>query len=114
MQKKKHITYLHRLVSAFLLLLFLCVHLVEVFHAPHNSTDCSTGDNTEQRYTVADQNCKICDYLAHTRQGPFSVSTSIVLSIPLPKAIEVSGRVVARIYKFTLQGFSNKGPPRFT
>lgn len=113
MQKKKHITHVHRLVSALLLLLFLCVHIVEILHAHDRSLDCESEDNTEQHYSMSDQKCKICDYLAHTQQEPFCSSNSVVLSVPLPKAIELSGRIVARVYKFTLQGFSNKGPPSF-
>ncbi|WP_207532429.1 hypothetical protein [Desertivirga arenae] len=111
MQKKIHITHVQRLVSAMLLLLFLCVHLLEVFHAHHQYALAGNGDKTKQHFEVSIQKCKICDFLTRTRKEPFCVSNSIVLSAPLPKAIELSGPVVAGIYKFTLQGFSNKGPP---
>jgi hypothetical protein len=113
MQNRKHITSLKRVIAILLLLLFCCLHLLQGFHSNSSCADTGDGEQNEQQYMSSVEHCKICDYLAHMRHDLFYISHPIVLSVPLPKAIELNGQLFARIYKFTLQGFTNKGPPSF-
>jgi hypothetical protein len=111
MQKRKHILYLNRTIASLLLVLFICLQLMQIFHSHPSCKGADEGEQNEYQYTSFIAKCKICDYLTHSRHELFYITHPIVLSVPLPKAIELNGQVFARIYKFTLQGFSNKGPP---
>jgi hypothetical protein len=96
----------NRLSAALLLLLFLGSILVPAFHS-HNS---AAEQGIEQTVAV-DNPCAVCDYIAHSHTEVFTSIPPLILSVPLPPTIELHNGVFARIYKFTLQGFSNKGPP---
>lgn len=114
MQNKRHIRRIYRLLSASLVFLFVCIHLLQLLHNHYTFPDSPSGQETEQQCASPAALCKICDYTAHLRHESVDIPPLIILQITLPEAIELEGHVVARIYKFTLQGFSNKGPPRFT
>ena len=110
MQKKKHSPFIPKLISGLLLLLFAYVHCFQAFHS-HKEASVSTNSAEEQQYQPSTEQCKICNYFAHCRHDALAVTYWLTLSIPLTKAVELNSSVYARIYKFTLQGFSNKGPP---
>ena len=110
MQKTTHSSLVPKLISGLLLLLFAYAHCFQAFHS-HKQIPVSADSAEEQQYVSSDQQCKICNYLAHGRHDLVAVTYWLTLLVALPKAVELNSGIYARIYKFTLQGFSNKGPP---
>lgn len=112
MQRERKNIYkpFQQVVSVLLLLLFLSIPVVQAFHHHDKATPSETSDDQEG-VSAAVSKCKICEYAAHSQGKEWQVSYPPVLDVPLPKAIVLGIKVYARIYKFTLQGFSNKGPP---
>lgn len=96
-----------RVFSGCIALLFFSVWIVQAFHS-HNV---SSGSTTDEECVYAADTCKICDYLAHKENKKFNISPVPVLAVPLSKAVTFLSRSYAGRYKFTLQGFTNKGPP---
>jgi hypothetical protein len=69
-------------------------------------------DNSDESVSQANP-CQFCDYLAHIqgKQLFFVYAAVLVLAISLPISFQPHSFVGN--YKFTLQGFTNKGPPIF-
>ncbi|WP_256011923.1 hypothetical protein [Desertivirga xinjiangensis] len=55
--------------------------------------------------------CRICDYLAHKQGRELYLSFPPQLVLPILEPVMRNTPVIAVNYKFTLQGFTNKGPP---
>lgn len=96
--------------GAFLLtILFLTIPLVQTLHS-HHSEDFSKA-NTEKSITSATEKCLICDYTAEIKGKQIFVVQPPIINIPTNVCATLNTFVYTRIYKFTLQNFSNKGPP---
>lgn len=119
MQKeRKHILRKCYQAGAMLLvMLFLSISVAQILHShpkvsatPHTHQHDLDGGH---QLSAADK-CLICDYLAHQQSKEFYISHPLVLNVPLPDAITLNTNVFVGNYKFSLQGFTNKGPPAFS
>lgn len=110
---KKNIRRKWQQVMAYLLLLLsLSTPVAQAFHHHHYvPRDEQTEDQEYLR--AAENKCSLCDYYAHNHGKEMYLSYPPVVETPLPPPVTLGTRVYARIYKFTLQGFSNKGPPLY-
>jgi len=109
-QGKYIIQKFHQLGAVLLVLLFLSITVVQIFHR-HSQVVKTEQTSSDEDTISSTDDCKICDYLMH-KQGKhlfFSYPPVIVFSLPEP--IRYSAGVFVGNYKFTLQGFTNKGPP---
>ncbi|SEW44166.1 hypothetical protein [Chitinophaga arvensicola] len=114
MQKERRYIYkpFQQLLSVLLLLLFLSVPVVQAFHHHHKAATEQTTDDQEDVSTTVNK-CPLCEYADHSQGKVLHLSYPPIVVVPLPEPVVLGIRVYARIYKFTLQGFSNKGPPSF-
>jgi len=97
-----------------LVMLFLSISVAQIFHShPKVATleHLQQHDGNDQDQVASADKCLICDYLAHQQSKEFYISHPLVLSVPLPDAITLNTNVFVGNYKFSLQGFTNKGPP---
>jgi hypothetical protein len=94
-----------------MVMLFLSMSVVQIFHS--HSKIATIEQATDNDQLSASDKCLICDYFAHQKAKEFYISHPIVLSIPLPDVITLNTNVFVGNYKFSLQGFTNKGPPAF-
>jgi hypothetical protein len=108
--------YLHILQKSYqlgalmLVLLFLSINVVQAFHHHHKAVQTEASDNDQDQLSSSDQ-CQLCDYFMH-KQGKdlfFAYPANIVYQLPEPLRYTTS--LFVGNYKFTLQGFTNKGPP---
>ncbi|MBS7563888.1 hypothetical protein KHS38_05680 [Mucilaginibacter sp. Bleaf8] len=111
--RNKHISIFSRALACLMVVLFVSISVVQAFHSHTRvvKTEQSDDDGTDEEYVFASDKCKLCDYYAHKHGSELHVSYPPVLTVPMPKAVTLGHRVYAGIYKFTLQGFTNKGPP---
>ncbi|WP_410221144.1 hypothetical protein [Pedobacter sp.] len=113
MQRKK--TYHNegaKKIGAFLLmLLFLAIPLVQTLHSHHKSNLYNTKISTEKSISNAAEKCLVCDYIAEIKGKQILMAYPPVLDVPTDVCAVLNTFVYTRIYKFTLQNFSNKGPP---
>jgi len=62
--------------------------------------------------TVAEANsCQLCDCLVHKQSKQLLIVYAALLVIAVPDPVTFQPHNSASDYKFTLQGFINKGPP---
>jgi len=115
---RKHTLNTFYQAGAFLLvMLFLSISVAQIFHS-HSKVAAVEHthhhDQDQQDQVSAADKCLICDYLAHQQSKEFYISHPLVLNVPLPDAITLNSNVFVGNYKFSLQGFTNKGPPVFS
>lgn len=92
-------------------MLFLAMPTLQLVHFHSDTAELST--HTDQK-TVIDklsEQCKLCDFLAHKQFKEFQLPVVNSLSIALIKPVKQYGNYIAINYAFTLNGFTNKGPP---
>lgn len=111
-RRKEIYTHLRQVVSLLLVALFLSISLLPAFHHHQKITGTAQSDD-QDALNVKENKCLICEYYAHSTGKEMYLSYPPMLDVPLPKPIVLGMKVSARIYKFTLSGFSNKGPPLF-
>ncbi|MET1056587.1 MAG: hypothetical protein ABWY16_14860 [Pedobacter sp.] len=112
--KKRHKNILHKcyqLGSLLLVLLFLSISVIQAIHTHKRSAQTEQSAVDDDIVFEKDQ-CKICDYFMHQQGKQEFYSFSYVLVAPLPDVISYHTHTFIGNYKFTLQGFTNKGPPR--
>jgi hypothetical protein len=107
---KKIYAHLRQVISLLLVLLFLSISLLPAFHHHPKAAATEQSDDADALH-VKENKCLICEYYAHHPGKEMYLSYPPAITIPLPKPIVLGMKVAARIYKFTLSGFSNKGPP---
>jgi hypothetical protein len=97
--------------AAFLLMvLFLSIPLVQTLHS-HHTEDIFSKTSTEKSISSAAEKCLICDYTAEIKGKQILMAHPPIINIPTNVCATLNTFVYTRIYKFTLQNFSNKGPP---
>ena len=71
-----------------------------------------TEQSCNDKDSVSDtEDCKLCDYYSDQQGKQLFLHYPPVLIISLPATETLNTHVVIGNYKFTLQGFTNKGPP---
>ncbi|WP_295768629.1 hypothetical protein [uncultured Mucilaginibacter sp.] len=109
MKTKKTAKLISGALSLMLALAFLFITAVQAFHK-HNYTS-AKNDSDETEYVYAAEKCSICDYVVHKQSNFAHLHHPPVVAVPVTKAVTLLTKSYAGIYKFTLQGFTNKGPP---
>ncbi|WP_129714033.1 hypothetical protein [Pedobacter sp. SYP-B3415] len=96
-----------RTLAVLLLLIFVLLTGIRGLHY-HDSVHKPAA--SELSYAVADS-CDVCDFLGHHNFKDFDLPPALLMpEVPaLPSGVPAGSYI--GIYKFTLQGFSNKGPP---
>lgn len=109
--RKTHISKVAKqFAGALLAILFLAIPLVQTFHL-HDTEDVFSKTDAEQSVASTPEKCLICDYTAEIKGKQILMDYPPVIDIPTSVCIIINTFVYTRIYKFTLQNFSNKGPP---
>ena len=109
--EKKHIQNKCTQVLSFLLvILFISMTVVQAFHVHDRSAKLEQSDTGDLTYAV--EKCKLCDFYLHKQSESFHVLYPPLLVAPLPTVITHHTCYYIGNYKFTLQGFTNKGPPQ--
>ncbi|TWR26520.1 hypothetical protein FPZ43_15310 [Mucilaginibacter pallidiroseus] len=96
-------------IALLLALVFVFITTVQAFHK-HSYTSLKD-DLGDTEYVYSAEKCSICDYVLHKQSHYANLAYAPVINAPLTKAVTLLSRSYAGIYKFTLQGFTNKGPP---
>ncbi|SFH19683.1 hypothetical protein SAMN04489864_106176 [Pedobacter insulae] len=110
--KEKHtLNALHKLVSYFMVLLFLAFPIVQVVHWHAHASKITTHNDSKLVIDNIAEQCKICDFLAHKQLKEFHMSNSIELVVPIVQPVKTCTNLISGNYTFTLNGFTNKGPP---
>lgn len=99
---------LRKCISLSLVLLLLFISAFQSLHAhPHEKHT----KHTEKTYSAAVEQCKVCEFYDHVQgkvlRPDFQASLEAPCTLPV---VHQSGYFIGS-YKFTLQGFTNKGPP---
>lgn len=96
-------------MSLVLAFVFIAITAVQAFHK-HNNTS-AKDDSEDTEYVYANEKCSVCDYVVHKQSNYAHMYHPPVLMAPVTKAVTLLSKCYAGVYKFTLQGFTNKGPP---
>ncbi len=100
---------MHRLLSMLLVMLFLSISILQLAHA--HRAFAAEKENTTADEVAAAENCEICDFIIHkqSKHLPAYLPQTAVLLSPVRVAYPCDSCICN--YEFTLQGFTNKGPP---
>lgn len=111
----KNNTYQNSLIkklSSFLLaILLLSIPMVQLLHSHYTGEGLAKTFTTEKSISTPSEKCLVCDYTAHLKDKQILMADLPVLNIPNNVYTKLNSFVYTRIYKFTLQNFTNKGPP---
>lgn len=97
--------------SAVSLLLVFAFTLISATQILHIHTMENDTEIAQKESGSLSEKCGICDYIFHKQGKEIVLTAPYAFAVPLPKAVVIASGVFAGIYKFTLQGFTNKGPP---
>lgn len=98
-----------QVVACLLVMLFLTISVGQLFHSHKTAVKTEQSGAEEGTYVI--EKCHICEFYIHKHGKAFSLSYPPVLSVPVPELINHNTHHYIGNYKFTLQGFTNKGPP---
>jgi hypothetical protein len=100
-----------QLGSLLLVTLFLSISAIPALHT-HKSSVQSEQSSESSHEKISEANpCPICNYLAHTQNKQLFIVYAAVLVLAVSLPITFQPHSFVGNYKFTLQGFTNKGPP---
>lgn len=110
MKKELHIaSEISRLVSLLMVVLILSISVVQIFHSHGDDQHPAKTGKTE--YATAIEKCQVCDFLIHKQQKEFLLPSLQTLQLLYPVTLARKIARTAGFYKFSLPGFTNKGPP---
>ncbi len=114
-KKEKNINSRIRQILSYLVMsVFLFTTFIQVLHNHDASQDELVAHTEHPTFSKLVHSCELCDF-HHQHEGKILHSVSHV-QIPEPAIIELNKNTgtIAINYSFTLQGFTNKGPPTFS
>ena len=95
--------------SILLVTLFMSISVIQAFHSHSKVVHVEQCSDHEQ--LAALDHCLVCDYLVHKQGKEFYLPHPPVALKLAVQTISSRPNVFVGNYKFTLQGFTNKGPP---
>lgn len=98
-------------ISCLLIILFLSISVMQILHSHKAVIKTEQSDEEDNGYLT--EKCQICDFFIHKHGKALHLSYPPVISAPLPEPLSYITSSYIGNYKFTLQGFTNKGPPAF-
>lgn len=98
-----------QVVSFLMVILFISMTVVQAFHTHDSSVNTEQSDQVDISYAV--EKCKICEFYLHKQSETAHSTYPPVLTTPLPTPVKHNTCHYIGNYKFTHQGFTNKGPP---
>lgn len=111
-KEQNHIALkLKQLSACLLLLLFLAMPTLQLFHFHSDTIQSSAHSDQKTVIDKLSEQCKLCDFLAHKQVKEYHLPIANSFSIALVKPAKQYGNYIAINYAFTLNGFTNKGPP---
>mgnify|MGYP006198611905 CR=1 FL=1 len=111
-KEQNHIALkLKQLSACLLLLLFLAMPTLQLFHFHDQATELSSQTDVKTVVDKLSEQCKLCDFLAHKQLKEFHITNPVELATPIVQTAKTGKNFIAINYAFTLNGFTNKGPP---
>ena len=111
-RKGKHILKkLHQIAAYLMVLLFLSMPMLQLLHSHGQTNEIASSIDGKPVIEKLTEQCKLCDFLAHKQFKEYQISNPIELVIPIVQPVKTRTNLIAGNYTFTLNGFTNKGPP---
>ncbi|RZM22159.1 MAG: hypothetical protein EOO88_30265 [Pedobacter sp.] len=98
--------------ASLLVILFVAMSFVQTFHG-HAKTF-HTAQQSDHDQLAANDKCLVCDFLSHQQGKEFHLPHPVLLVKSISTPVTLNTNVFVGNYKFTLQDFTNKGPPSFS
>jgi len=100
---------MHRFLSMLLVMLFLAVSILQLAHT--HKLFASEKENITSDSASVSEKCDICDFIIHKQSKHISEYFYPGIIVLSPVEITYNCNSCICNYEFTLQGFTNKGPP---
>ncbi|WP_345951591.1 hypothetical protein ABDD95_09185 [Mucilaginibacter sp. PAMB04274] len=111
-EKTTIMTQCCRMMSCLLVIVFLGISVGQLFHS--HKSGIKTEQSADEDASYLTEKCKVCEFYAHKHSKVINLSYPPVLTVPIPEPVTYTSHYFIGNYKFTLQGFTNKGPPAAT
>jgi len=102
--------YVKSILAVWLMMLFMSTSFFQIFHHHHEEL-ANHKYSSQTTIQKGIKSCEVCDYLGHHQAVPILNAHHFELTPPVKSTAAFAGRYYIGCYKFTLQGFTNKGPP---
>lgn len=110
---RKHIQIrLTQGASFLLVLLFLLISAAQVLHTHISHPDTHHEQQGGEEQLQLSDKCSVCDYYLHIQNKQLFPNDLLVMPRLFPQAIDFPTHFLTGIYKITIHGFTNKGPPQ--
>jgi hypothetical protein len=97
--------------SFLLVCLLLFISAAQVLHT-HPDRHCDEHEQCGDKEQLQGlDKCAVCDYDHHVQGKQIFSHQSLIVVVALPQTRTINTRVLIGNYKFSLQGYTNKGPP---
>ena len=100
-----------QILAYLMMLIFLSMPIIQLVHSHHQSPEIFSEIDGKPNINIAVEQCKLCDFFAHKQIKEFSLQHPIGIIIPVVQPIKLPTGLISGNYTFTLNGFTNKGPP---
>jgi hypothetical protein len=111
-KRNNHILSISKQIAAYLMvLLFFSMPVLQLAHTHAQPTDYSQSADGKPVLEKSSELCKLCDFLLHKQGKEIHSNHLTECAVPLVQPVELRTHLIAGNYTFTLQGFTNKGPP---
>lgn len=99
----------YRLISCLLIVVFLGISVGQLFH--NHKSVIKTEQSADDDASYVSEKCNVCEFYVHKHSKFTHLSYPPVFVVAVPETITYNSSGFIGNYKFTLQGFTNKGPP---
>lgn len=99
----------YRLISCLLIVVFLGIAVGQLFH--NHKLIVKTEQSADEDASYVTEKCMVCEFITHKHSKFLHLSFPPVFVVAMPEPVTYSSKGFIGNYKFTLQGFTNKGPP---
>lgn len=111
-REEKHILKkLHQLAAYLMVFLFMAMPMSQLVHFHGETTKINSGFEAKTAVDKVTEQCKLCDFLAHKQFKEFHITNPVEVATPILQTAKNGQNFIAINYAFTLNGFTNKGPP---
>lgn len=94
-----------------MVLLFLAMPAVQAVHSHPRANEKTLAFGEKLVIEKFVEHCKLCEFLSHQMGKDMHLSQPIELVFPIIQPVKLTVNLISGNHTFTLQGFTNKGPP---
>lgn len=103
-----------QILAYLMILIFASMPIIQLVHSHEQTVEIVSSIDGKPALNTAIEQCKLCDFFVHKQIKDYHIENPTELVIPIVQPIKACTNLISVNYTFTLNGFTNKGPPVYT